>query len=236
MHIIKPMVFEIKLKNSLLALSAFPAVIGVIGMVFLLHILPISGAGFFYNYDPAYTYLLNGLTMLDGNAPDHIDHPGTPLQILVAIVVFIRWLIAGINPDMVADAIENPEAYIASVSWVLLALNVGAAFYFGKKVYAATGSFVSAMICQSAPVLFLATAVRVVYLSPEALLLFFSMILLGMLAPIFFSSDAKNINTAKVSPVAVGLVSGFGIAAKITFLPMLPLLFLLGSRKKIFKS
>lgn len=224
---------EVKTKYARLALLVFPAVVGVTGIVYILLISPIYKGGLFYDYDPVYVYLLNGLSILDGNAPDHIDHPGTPLQVLVAMVVLVKWLFTGINPDMVVDAIDNPEAYISIISSVLLSLNVWATYFFGKKVRDASGSILSALICQTAPLIFFITVVRVVYLAPEALLVFSSMVLLGLLAPVFFSFDKKQNPIAEVSPALVGIVCGLGLAVKVTFLPMLFLLFLLGSRKRV---
>ena len=200
----------------------------VAGLVYLAHISPTFEGGHFYNHDPVYTYLFNALTLLDGNPPDHIDHPGTPLQVLIAIVVFIRWLVVDTGSgDAVNAALNNPEAYIYSVSIVLLTINVLADVYAGKKVFRASGSIVAAMLFQSTPLVFRAVAVRVTYFSPEALLIAASLVLIGILAPVFF---AKNNN---VSSIAAGLVCGFGLAVKLTFLPLFGLLLLLGSKKRI---
>ncbi|MCK5167865.1 MAG: hypothetical protein KAQ66_11100, partial [Rhodospirillaceae bacterium] len=205
----------------------FPMALAVAGFVYLSHISPAFAGGHFYNHDPVYTYLFNALTLLDGNPPDHIDHPGTPLQVLAAIVVYLHWSIVGAGGDVVSAALENPEAYIYSVSVTLLAINVLANMYVGKKIFNATGSVVAAMLFQSTPLIFRAVAVRIVYFSPEALLIAASLVLIGILAPVFF---AKNNN---VSSIAAGLVCGFGLAVKLTFLPLFGLLLLLGSKKRI---
>ncbi len=213
--------------HSVWLLLFFPMALAVAGFVYLSHISPAFAGGHFYNHDPVYTYLFNALTLLDGNPPDHIDHPGTPLQVLAAIVVYLHWSIVGAGGDVVSAALENPEAYIYSVSVTLLAINVLANMYVGKKIFNATGSVVAAMLFQSTPLIFRAVAVRIVYFSPEALLIAASLVLIGLFAPVFF---AKN---NKVSSVGVGIVCGFGVAVKLTFLPLLGLLLLLGSKKKI---
>ena len=157
--------------HSVWLLLFFPVVMAVVGFVYLSHISPAFAGGHFYNHDPVYTYLFNALTLLDGNPPDHIDHPGTPLQILAAIVVYLRWLAVGAGGDVISTVLENPEAYIYSVSVVLLAINVLADIYVGKKVFNASGSVVAAMLFQSTPLIFRTVAVRIVYYSPEALLI-----------------------------------------------------------------
>lgn len=224
---------DIQAKYSYLALLILPLVAGVLWVNIILLITPIFEGSELFFYDPAYAYLLNGLTILDGKPPYHIDHPGTPLQVLIAVVVFVKWLFTGTNPDVVTDAINNPENYIFYVSTVLLFLNVWAMYFLGKKVYWVSGSMLSAMICQLTPLVFYRYATKAVFMAPEALLIFSSMVLIGLFAPVFFAFDKKQDVINDISPAIVGVVCGFGVAVKITFIPMLALLFLLGSRKRI---
>ena len=39
------------------------------------------------NLDPSYVYFLNSLLILHGQPPAHIDHPGTPVQLIGAAVL-----------------------------------------------------------------------------------------------------------------------------------------------------
>ena len=39
------------------------------------------------NSDPEYAYLLNALNVLEGRPPEHVDHPGTTLQMFGAVVI-----------------------------------------------------------------------------------------------------------------------------------------------------
>ncbi len=171
--------------HSVWLLLFFPVAMAVVGFVYLSHISPAFAGGHFYNHDPVYTYLFNALTLLDGNPPDHTDHPGTPLQVLAAIVVYIHWLVVGAGSDVICAVLENHETYIYSVSVTLLAINVLADIYVGKKVFNASGSVVAAMLFQSTPLVFRAVAVRIVYFSPEALLIAASLVLIALFAPVF---------------------------------------------------
>ena len=59
------------------------------------------------NFDPSYQYLLNGLYMVKGIPPGHIDHPGTPLQLLFWMM--IRLLNIGHSiPDVVHRVLITP--------------------------------------------------------------------------------------------------------------------------------
>src|SRR5215831_617327 len=230
-------------QTLMIKLLIFPTLLMIIGLVFMGQMLPIyagaHGAGrYSYDQDPAYVYLFSGLTILGGHSPTHIDHPGTPLQVLTAIIIFVRWVlfwIAGKESEgVISSVLSEPELYIESISWVLLALNGWATFYLGRRIYKSTNNTSYALFCQSAPLAFAVVAPRIVYLSPEALLICTSYCLLGVLAPFLFGVNDNN-KSDKVS-LQVGILCGFGAAVKITFVPLLGLIFLLNGRKSQIRA
>ena len=227
----------------MIKLLILPTLLIIIGLVFMGQMLPIYagvyGAGAWsFDQDPAYVYLFSGLTILGGHSPTHIDHPGTPLQVLTAIIIYVRWVlfwIAGKESDgVISSVLSEPELYIESVSWVLLALNGWATFYLGRQIYKSTSNTSYALFCQSAPLAFAVVAPRIVYLEPEALLIFTSYCLLGVLAPFLFGLNDNN-KSDKVS-LPVGILCGFGVAVKLTFVPLLGLIFLLNGRKSQIRA
>lgn len=219
-------------------LLIIPAIMTIVGISFLLQISPIYAGASGYDQDPAYVYLFSGLTILDGQSPYHIDHPGTPLQVLVAIVIFINWvflwLVGGVNEDVIGAVLSQPELYMVTICIVLLVLNASALYYLGRRVFQSIHDIRMALVFQTAPFLFWIVAPRVVYLSPEALLIYASVLLLGLLVPTIFASGDSEKSTADSTITLAGIVCGFGVAVKITFIPMLGLLFLLGERIRIF--
>ena len=52
------------------------------------------------NFDPAYAYLPSGLMVLEGVTPSFFQHPGTPLECLVAAVA---WALGYGTPGEIAD-------------------------------------------------------------------------------------------------------------------------------------
>lgn len=221
-------------RKSLTILLIFPVALIVVGWTFLLQISPFYAGAYGYDQDPAYVYLFSGLTLLDGHSPTHIDHPGTPLQILCALVVFLRWFVIRIteaaSTDIVSAVSLQPEPYIFTISCALLILNAWATYFFGRRIFQSIGSIKVALFCQSAPLAFWIVAPRVTYLSPEALLIFASLCLLGLLAPLVLGvRESQNYVSDRIPPLA-GIVLGFGVALKITFIPMVGLLLLLDSR------
>lgn len=224
-------------KGVLLCLIPVTAII--IGWKFLSQIFPVY-AGAIYDQDPAYVYLYSGLTMLNGHVPQHTDHPGTPLQLLSGLVELSQWLFyraAGLtDQDLTSAVLAHSETYIYALSWVLLVLNACAIYYFGRRVLQTTHSIVSALFVQAAPLVYGVTDPRIAYLSPEALLIFSSLCLLGLLAPIILGTPKNKDDLApRISPWA-GALCGFAVAVKVTFIPMAGLLYLLGSRRELYRS
>jgi len=199
-----------------------------------------------YGYDPSYVYLVNGLNILTGHAPMHVDHPGTPLQCFVGICIILTWAgihLIGITFQYPAAAVfENPELFIAVISHALLLLNVGALAFVGQRINRATDSLFLMFAIQSTPFIFthqLYSAIlpRMSFLAPEALLIFASNCLIGVLAWEFFHPDRQD-KGAKIdrAPLLAGAICGFAIAVKITFLPIVFLLVVLRTRSRIVVS
>ena len=64
-----------------------------------------------FNLDPTYPYLFNSLNLLNKIPPSHIDHPGTPVQLLGALILKITHL--GSSIDQITEKIlRDPEQYI----------------------------------------------------------------------------------------------------------------------------
>jgi hypothetical protein len=231
----KPIRLEAKLP-----LLLFPVALLLIGRAYLSQIMPFYAGAAGYDQDPAYVYLLSGLTLLQGHAPHHTDHPGTPLQLLCALVEAVQWLYyraANLTDQgLGAMVMTHAESCIKAVVEVLLALNAAALYYFGRRILQTTGSTLMALFAQTAPLLFLTTAPRIAYLSPEGLLVFASLCMLGLLAPFILNAPAEQpVSGLRVAPWA-GVLCGFGVAVKVTFVPMAGLLLLLGSREAIARS
>ena len=82
-----------------LALLVVPGIVCLIGGFCLHALAPVYSAPYYwYNLvsaDPAYVYLFNGLSILFGVAPGHVDHPGTPLQLFVAFIILVKSALSG---------------------------------------------------------------------------------------------------------------------------------------------
>ena len=74
------------------------------------------------NQDPSYMYLMNGLNLVKGKPPGHVDNPGTTLQGVAAIGIGVTYLFSGKSANIEQDVITNPEKYLDAIHAILLGL------------------------------------------------------------------------------------------------------------------
>lgn len=208
-----------------LALAVLPTALLIVGLYLRTIIAPIYAGLDLYDYDPAYVYLFSGAGIIEGYTPRHVDHPGTPLQILSGVISYLAWLVIG-EGTFAAAVYENPEFYLAIISTVLLTLNVSAVAYLGVQLYRATARLPVALIAQSGILLLGTLAPRTFHAAPEALQLFAATMSIGLLTPQIFLQGAPF---GWRRAAALGFILALGITAKVTFVPLLGLLLLLPS-------
>ena len=229
--------FLILKKSNALLLA--PCFLLVASIFYLTKILPIYVGTSGYDMDPSYQYLFNGLMLIHGSVPEHIDHPGTPLQIWAGIIIIVRWLIelvTGSGLNVFDSVIAYPEIYLQAICGSLVLLNVFANYYLGKRIFASSNNIYLALFIQASIFEFPEFIPRAAYLGAESFLIFASMLLIGVLAPIIFQKDPAKIKFSNREVYFSGMISGFGLAVKLNFIPMLGLLFLLPGCSKIFKA
>ena len=224
-----------KFKNYYLFL--LPLITLCIGSCFYFAIFPLYSGPAGFDQDPAYAYLFNGLLLLNGNAPYHIDHPGTPLQIICAIATYLSWIYLKINEitalNLNDSVFKDPELYLRNIAFILAILNIYALYYLGKKIYDASMNILLSMLSQLGMFAFFIVMPRIIYPSPEALIIPISLFILGGLAQYIFQNNNLNVNAENKISKAIGILYGIGVAVKITFLPMLVLLALINSRNEV---
>ena len=212
-----------------LRLYVVPVILLIVGSAMALKMFPLYSGGGIYNSDPSYAYLFNGLLLLDGHSPHHKDHPGTPLQILIAAIVYLQWgyykLTSVVEPDVIVAAMAQPERYLLLISRVLLVLNVAATVFIGKRVFDATKSYYLAILCQCSLLTYGLFGTKLMYPAPEALVAFLSLCLLAVFIPRLFDRTDDSKPQTKTAILA-GIIFGVGFATKLTFLPMVGLFLL----------
>lgn len=216
-----------RLSYRLFALAVVPAV-----FLFTAFVLNTAKGPFWlgYNSDPSYMYLLNSLNLAMLKPVYHIDHPGTPVQMLGAVVIKL-FHINSTATELQKHILSDPEFYLSSINIVLIILNAFSLLMMGCVIHYMTKKIQTAMMMQCIPFYSSTILVKGINnVAPEPLLLFSSVALITILMVSTFNENGKYHITA------MSVVSGFGVATKITYLPLLliPMIILPKIREKIF--
>jgi hypothetical protein len=168
--------------------------------------------------DPEYIYFMSGLTIADGVIKvGHIDNPGTPLQLLVALVFRIVYFIRSTPTPFLDDVLTHPDLYIGVVSLSLTALSTLLLLFAGYKVYKYTKNIVYAILIQTSiflPIIWYDLVGRV---APE-LMMPFPVIIMGVLIIGIYAKE-KEVGMKEILTFA--FLSAFGMAIKLSFIPVL---------------
>jgi len=184
-----------------------------------------------YDYDPTYTYLMGGLSVLKGEIPAFADHPGTLTHILVALAIalassFPWWSELPVDScqSQVCFVFDYPEVVLRLAGWMGLGLWFFAIGIFGWTLYRYWRlSVAETMVCQA------------VFLSAPLLLLYgfvvngetvgVPMVLLSFSA-LIASRDSEGWSSW-LMPFLAGVALAGCLLAKLNFLPFVLLLLLL---------
>ncbi|MGE5340051.1 MAG: hypothetical protein ACM3SY_01100 [Candidatus Omnitrophota bacterium] len=170
------------------------------------------------NSDPDYVYLLNSSNMADLKKVGHIDHPGTPVQMLGAGVLRVVHLFSSTKDNLHTDVLKRPEFYLNAINGVLLALNFFMILLLGIGVYRLTGSLIQSLLLQFTPFLIESAATGcLTKVNPEPFLFLTGLLLVFFLVK--WTRSDPHAFTFK-EPILCGMIMGLGIATKMTFLPL----------------
>ena len=167
--------------------------------------------------DPSYFYLLDGLNLINGDAPGHIFHPGVTVHAFNATLIWIYGLIVATST---ADhLLDHPELYLHLLSNGVIILNATGLTLIGVAGRRVFETWLPGLACQLAPFMSSIVLKHAFLPKPEALLVFstatlISLALLTLISPL---STARRNHLA----IGFGVVAGFILATKITAAPIL---------------
>lgn len=200
----------------------------IIPVIFLLNtsVLHYSlGPFFLSSVDPEYFYLYNGIVLGGGNLSIQlIAHPGIPLQFMIAISSRI---ISLFQPgDYVKDFIDDPEKYIHAANLFLNVLISIVIFICGIYTMRYSGSLLYGLMIQLSPFGSASLPGISGRLIPEALMVI-PLLLTGLMIIKYIYNENKT--TGYFNDIVLyGMIIGFGIACKLSFIPviLIPLILL----------
>ena len=177
------------------------------------------------NSDPEYVYLLNAANLAGLKGVGHIDHPGTPVQVLGAVTIkIVHFFNFSSEIDWRTDVLQRPEYYLKAINIVMVALNVLMLLSLGMFTYFLTNNFWLSLWLQFSP-FFSITLLQfgLTRVTPEPLLFFSSSLMIVVLIFVW-QAHSDNLTTPGENVIMIlifGLITGFGIACKVTFIPLM---------------
>lgn len=188
-----------------------------------------------FSNDPEYAYLLNGLNIATLRAVGATENPGTTVQIYSAVAISVaHFFEKKSDHDLETDVLKNPDYFIEIERIGLISMNTIILLLLGFFVLKYTKNIWLTILVQLAPLSSSNTLEHVwSKVSPEAFLLMAVNILIILLLSFFYDENKQG----KRYPWYFAAICGFGIATKLTFLPLIviPLLILpLKKQKQTF--
>jgi hypothetical protein len=186
-------------------------------------------------FDPEYVYLLNALNLLNFQPPSHTLHPGTTLQVFGAIIILGKWVSScavGACALLNDSVLHDPEAYLETINTMLNLFIAGALVWAGIRVLRFTNMLLAGVTLQVTMFAFSQIEVALTRVSTEPLLVLSALVLILILIPEVFARHAHPSEPDMArKAILTGGALGFGLATKVTFFPLLSVVFLLQGRR-----
>lgn len=185
-----------------------------------------------FSGDPEYAYLLNGINIADLKMVGHTDNPGTTVQIYSAVVLSVSYFLNSSEKNGLRHSVlKNPDHYVelerkisVMINGVMILMLGIVSFFFLQNVWLS-------LILQMPP--FLSSNLLEhawTKVSPEPALVFTAAVFIIALLACYCSANRQN----RFYPWIFALIVGFGLATKMTFLPLMiiPFILLEGRKRK----
>ncbi|MBL4624583.1 MAG: phospholipid carrier-dependent glycosyltransferase [Flavobacteriales bacterium] len=163
---------------------------------------------------------MNGLNIANGNWEiGHIDHPGTPVQLLMGLFTYITFLFSGIG-DIVTDTLKRPEHYIRASTLFFVVLKFIVHLFTGYKIFNVFNRLNLALFFQTIPFLILFRINGFTTVNPDVLLDSIYLLFAVVCTSLYWQKQQKPANqtTKWRDIVSIALILGCALATKLTSL------------------
>ena len=215
--------------SNLIALFFFPIILLI--TVWILK----DALGFYYlwRFDQSYAYLINSLNVSQFHGPGGVAHPGTPLQILGALVFKIIYNLSDHNTDFVNHVLLNSEYYLLIFQRFLLILNVIALIFLGFFTFKVTKNLITSIFLQMSVFVSSSIYYSLYIIIAEQLLIFCDICLMAAIIYYLFKPIEKVMNIKYI--FLLSMICGIGLTSKLNFFPVLiiPFIILKGVKNRL---
>jgi len=187
--------------------------------------------------DPSYIYLFNSLNLIQGFNIGHVDHPGTPVQEIGAIVIKVFHTLNPQKINIIEDVLYRPETYLIAIDFTFVFLNFLGLLLTGLIIYSVKKNLFVSLLFQTIPFISINILDSFTYVKPENFV-FFLVIILISLSIKFAYRENLSFKKSNFYIIGFGMLCGLILAAKISFLclVLLPLMLIPRIWKKILFS
>lgn len=189
---------------------------------------------FMYSTDPEYCYLFNGINLAQYTLKVwHVDHPGTPIQFLTAIVIRVVHLFRS-NEPFLKDIMQNSALYAKAVNITMFSITALLLFILGILALKFTKSIIQSIFLQLTPFVSYLVLTLVFRINTENMAVM-CFIMMGILIIKYLGKENTSSKLIDKYFIGFSVVAGFSMAVKITFFPILfiPLFLFKGFFRKI---
>lgn len=200
-----------------IALLVLPLLFVAAELVLRAHGLPYW---LWFNLDPSYLYLIGGLNILQHAPPAAFQHPGVPVQLVVAGVAWFT---------PAADRLKDAEPILTRASDVMLAFDALALWFMGWRIWRrGDDALAPALFAQLAPFVTMLTLKHGIEVEPEPLLL-------GAVALLVAALVEESVLPRATSLSGAAFAVALGAACKLTFAPLglAPLIAMRGGGRRV---
>ncbi len=184
-------------------------------------------------YDPEYAYLMNSLNMARLKLVGHFDHPGTTAQIAGGIILKASWLIDKRGEDLTTAVLSEPEHYLRILNISSAAIGSLAIFLLSLLIFLTTGNFALALLFQATPFVSGFVLFNGFTRISQEVMQMTAALALSATALLWVNDNNRQTNDNHILRFAI--ISGFGMASKVLFAPLMiiPIVLLKGLRFKL---
>jgi hypothetical protein len=173
------------------------------------------------NFENSYPYLFNSLLLVKNKTPQMIAHPGVPTQAFGAII--LRASVPGRTDKVVKTVLDNPEEFIKRIQRSMLIFTVFCLWIFPWLTAIYIGSCFSGFLVQVLSLFFVTLLRYAIWFGSDLMLVPFC--IAGVCLCMILNHQRWSDKQQQWTLVLAGVVCALGVVTKLTFFPLVFIIF-----------
>jgi len=203
-------------------------------LILLLHQQSSRSNYHMYDTDPEYAYLFSGMNICNLSTPNHVQGPGTPLQVLSAVVIKVVHTVRSTGDTLNVDVMKNPDVYCSAINTFIIILISISILIAGFAVSFATKNIFAGLFFQLIPFTKWVLLDLISRIMVENLIILGVILLMALVVLYVYDHKTEPKKWINKYVIGFGIVIGFIASNKLVYLPIaiIPFLILEGAKQK----